>query len=176
MALKERQLRVGEPLLRKKQRLAEGSGEVEVPAYTALQADQRLADRMLELVLNGVFVQGIAQRHRPRVQQGNVAQRCRNHEVRNILGHLPKMQHEGSRQVEQHAAWLEREWPSAAAGLREGLAELLTVNRLGLPAALRGCLTTTNFIDSPHGAYASTRGALAAGATERWRCSGRRER
>ena len=28
--------------------------EVEVPAYTALQADQRLADRMLELVLNGV--------------------------------------------------------------------------------------------------------------------------
>ena len=29
-------------------------GEVEIPAYTALQADQRLADRMLELVLRGV--------------------------------------------------------------------------------------------------------------------------
>ena len=33
---------------------ADESGEVEVPAYTALRADQRLADRMLELVLNGV--------------------------------------------------------------------------------------------------------------------------
>ena len=27
---------------------------MEIPAYTALQADQRLADRMLELVLRGV--------------------------------------------------------------------------------------------------------------------------
>ena len=41
--------------------------------------------------------------------------------------------------MEQYAAWLEREWPSAAASLREGLAELFTVNRLGLPAALRRC-------------------------------------
>ena len=57
---------------------------------------------------------------------------------------------EGIRKVEQYAAWLEREWPSAAASLREGLAELFTVNRLGLPAALRRCLTTTNIIDSSH--------------------------
>ena len=48
------QLRVAKPRLRKKRRRADESGEVEVPAYTALQADQRLADRMLELVLNGV--------------------------------------------------------------------------------------------------------------------------
>ena len=54
VALKERQLRVARPRLRKKRRRADESGEVEVPAYTALQADQRLADRMLELVLNGV--------------------------------------------------------------------------------------------------------------------------
>ena len=54
VALKERQLRVAKPRLRKKRRRADESGEVEVPAYTALQADQRLADRMLELVLNGV--------------------------------------------------------------------------------------------------------------------------
>ena len=46
---------------------------------------------------------------------------------------------EGIRKVEQYAAWLEREWPAAAASLREGLAELFTVNRLGLPAALRRC-------------------------------------
>ena len=88
--------------------------------------------------------------------QGNLVQRCRNHKVRNVVGHLPKTQHEqarstlraawkldadeGIRKVEQYAAWLEREWPSAAASLREGLAELFTVNRrLGLPAALRRC-------------------------------------
>ena len=86
--------------------------------------------------------------------------------MRNVVGHLPKAQHdqarstlraawtldadEGIRKVEQYAAWLEREWPSAAASLREGLPELFTVNRLGLPAALRRCLTTTNIIDSSH--------------------------
>ena len=82
------------------------------------------------------------------------------------MGHLPKAQHEqarstlraawkletaeGIRKVKQYAAWLEREWPSAAASLREGLAELFTVNRIGLPLALPRCLTTTNIIDSLH--------------------------
>ena len=54
IALKERQLRVAKPRLRKKRRRADESGEVEIPAYTALQADQRVADRMLELVMHGV--------------------------------------------------------------------------------------------------------------------------
>ena len=52
--------------------------------------------------------------------------------------------------MEQYASWLEREWPSAAASLREGMAELFTVNRLGLPKPLRRCLMTTNIIDSSH--------------------------
>ena len=42
------------------------------------------------------------------------------------------------------------QWPSAASSLREGLPELFTVNRLGLPRPLRRCLTTTNVIDSSH--------------------------
>ena len=54
VALKERQLRVAKPRLRKKRRRADESGEVEVPAYSALQANQGLADRILELVMNGV--------------------------------------------------------------------------------------------------------------------------
>ena len=54
VALKERQLRVAKPRLRKKRPRAGEPGEVEIPAYTALAADQRLADRMLELVLHGV--------------------------------------------------------------------------------------------------------------------------
>ena len=54
VALKERQLRVEKPRLRKKRPRDGEPGEVEIPAYTALQADGRLADRMLELVLHGV--------------------------------------------------------------------------------------------------------------------------
>ncbi len=45
---------------------------------------------------------------------------------------------------------LETLHPSAAASLREGLAETFTVNRLGLPGALRRCLCTTNVIESPN--------------------------
>ena len=280
VALKERQLRVDKPRLRKKRPRADEPGEVEIPAYTALQADQPLADRMLELVLQGVstrkyekvlpaladqvgvsksevsretieagtrvlkelaerdlgkldvlvvYLDGIvfgnyhvvaavgvdadgrkhvlglcggasentevtaglledlvarglrADRRRLFVIDGakalrqaigrvfgsaNLVQRCRNHKVRNVLGHLPKEQHEqarstlraawkldadeGIRKLEQYASWLEREWPSAAASLREGLSELFTVNRLGLPKPLRRCLTTTNIIDSSH--------------------------
>jgi transposase-like protein len=99
---------------------------------------------------------------------GNPVQRCRNHKVRNVLGHLPKEQHEqarltlkaafkleadeGQAKIEQYAAWLERDWPGAAESLREGLADLFTINRLGLPATLRRCLGTTNLIDNSHSA------------------------
>ena len=57
---------------------------------------------------------------------------------------------EGLRKLDQYASWLQRDWPDAAASVREGLDEIFTVNRLGLPAALRTCLTTTNIIDSTH--------------------------
>ena len=55
----------------------------------------------------------------------HLVQRCRNHKLRNVLGHLPKEQHEqarstlraawkldadeGIRKLEQYASWLERE-------------------------------------------------------------------
>ena len=54
VALKERQLRVDKPRLRKKRPPADEPGEVQIPAYATLQADQPLADRMLEVVLQGV--------------------------------------------------------------------------------------------------------------------------
>jgi transposase-like protein len=98
----------------------------------------------------------------------NPVQRCRNHKVRNVLGHLPKDQHdqakatmkaafkldadEGIAKLKQYASWLERDWPSAAASLQEGLTELFTINRLGLPSKLRRCLGTTNLIDNSHSA------------------------
>ncbi len=97
---------------------------------------------------------------------GNPVQRCRNHKLWNVLDCLPKDQRdqaksamraawkleagEGQKKLEQLASWLEREHPSAASSLREGLAEMFTINRLGLPAALRRCLGTTNLLDSSH--------------------------
>ncbi len=49
------------------------------------------------------------------------------------------------------AQWLDREYPSAGASLREGLDEMFTINRLGLPPELRRCLASTNVIESPNG-------------------------
>ena len=282
VALKERQLHVDKPRLRKRDPATGESGEVEVPAYEAMRKDGRLADRMLDILINGVstrryeqvlpemaetvgvsksqisretieagdrllkelaerdfskldilavWIDGIqigsyhvicavgvddkgykhvlgiregatenaevvkslledlvargldTKRRRLFVIDGSKAlrkaidqvfgdktpvQRCRNHKLRNVLGHLPEEQHdqakstlkaafkldekEGKAKVEKYACWLEREWPSAASSLREGLEEMFTINRLGLPSALRRCLGTTNIIDNGHSA------------------------
>lgn len=98
--------------------------------------------------------------------RNNPVQRCRNHKLTNVLGYLPEDQQEqvratmkaafhleakpGIARLQKLADWLEREYPSAAASLREGLHELFTINRLGLPATLRRCLGTTNVIESPN--------------------------
>ena len=97
----------------------------------------------------------------------NPVQRCRNHKVRNVESYLPPDQHEqvhasmkaafsldaneGQQKLKTLATWLDREFPSAAASLREGLAEMFTINRLGLPPELRRCLGSTNAIESPNG-------------------------
>lgn len=103
-----------------------------------------------------------------------LVQRCRNHKLRNVLGHLPKEVHgqtraairaawkldarEGTQKLKQLALWLEREYPAAANSLREGLSELFTINHLDLPHALRRCLASTNVIDATHsGARQRTR-------------------
>jgi len=54
IALKERQLRVTKPRLRKKGLKPGEPGEVEIPAYEVMQKDARLADRMLDILINGV--------------------------------------------------------------------------------------------------------------------------
>ena len=280
VTLSERQLRVEKPRLRKKTARQGERGEVAIPAYAAMQHDQRLADRMLAIMLNGgstrryakvlpamaeqvgisksevsretiaagtrvlqdlaerafsevdmviIYLDGIQFGHyhvlaavgvadagrkhvlgvrsgasenatvttalledlvargirpdrrrlfvvdgakalRNAIAQvfgaGTEVQRCRHHKLRNVVGHLPNAQHdqaratlraawtleatEGMRKLEQYAAWLQRDWPAAAASVREGLEEIFTVNRLGLPASLRRWLTTTNIIDSTH--------------------------
>jgi transposase-like protein len=107
-------------------------------------------------------------------------QRCRNHKMRNVLGYLPEERkadveaamkgafkltaNEGIRKLEKLAQWLDREYPSAAGSLREGLSEMFTINRLGLPATLRRCLASTNVIESP---YSGVR--EKTGRVKRWR-------
>jgi len=278
IALKERQLRVVKPRLRKKKPRRGEPAEVGLPAYEAMQKDARLADRMLSIVINGVstrnyqkvlpemaeqvgisrssvsresieagerllkslaerdfsrldlliiYVDGMqfgdfhviaavgvdveGHKHVLGLREGasenavvakalledlvargvkpsrrrlfvidgakalrtaidqvygrhNPVQRCRKHKERNVLGHLPKQQHEqakatlraawrldekqGMAKIQQYASWLRRDWPSAAGSLREGLEEMYTINRLGLPGELRRCLSSTNLIDS----------------------------
>jgi len=93
-------------------------------------------------------------------------QRCAAHKMRNVLGKLPEaMRPEVHRafaralaepngdKAEQRLAMLARTLDAqgqgkAAASLREGLAELVTVNRLGLSKEVRRRLRTTNPIES----------------------------
>jgi len=93
-------------------------------------------------------------------------QRCRIHKIRNVQDHLPEnkaryatMVLRAAFKMEDHvkaigkikdlARELEDEWPGASGSLLEGLDELFTVNRLGLPPSLRRSLATTNIIESP---------------------------
>ena len=54
VALKERQLRVQKPRLRRKNPQPGEPGEVEIPAYEAMPTDARLAEWMLDILINGV--------------------------------------------------------------------------------------------------------------------------
>jgi hypothetical protein len=68
------------------------------------------------------------------------------------------------RQLTALATWLERNGQAdAAASLREGLEETLTVLKLGLPPALRRFFATTNCIENLIGTL--SRGTSSAGAT-----------
>jgi putative transposase len=93
-------------------------------------------------------------------------QRCRNHKMRNVIDEVPKEQHaqalnlmraawrvsdaaEGVKRLDQLARFLEQEHESAARSLREGMAEMFTIQRLQLPPSLYKCLGTSNVIESP---------------------------
>jgi transposase-like protein len=95
-------------------------------------------------------------------------QRCQEHKKRNVLDQLPESMRPSVRRamndayestdaaraqrlLENLAARLEGEHPGAAASLREGLAETLTVIALGLTGRLRLTLRTTNPIDNLFG-------------------------
>jgi putative transposase len=92
-------------------------------------------------------------------------QRCVRHKERNVLGHLPERDQPLVRR-RLRAAWalddheraleqlrvladeLARSYPGAAASLREGMKETLTVTRLGARGRLRRTLASTNPCES----------------------------
>jgi hypothetical protein len=94
-----------------------------------------------------------------------VIQRCQLHKLRNVTDRLPdavaatvaKRMRAAYRhpdplvaqaELEALARGLDRSHPGAAASLREGLAETLTIGRLGVPPTLARTLRSTNTIES----------------------------
>lgn len=97
-----------------------------------------------------------------------LVQRCQVHKVRNVLGHLPDERHNdvraamreaykcskvetAKRLLNNLARSLQKKHPSAAASLREGLDETLTVMGLSLSAFLTRSLSTTNPVENMNG-------------------------
>jgi putative transposase len=108
-------------------------------------------------------------------------QRCQIHNRRNVKEYLPpehqravdgrlKAAYSMTRYADAKkmllatVAWLEAINPSAAASLREGLEETLTLHRLNVPGELRRSLRSTNLIES---AISVVR--TATGRVKRWR-------
>ena len=94
-----------------------------------------------------------------------LVQRCQVHKGRNILEHLPEAQRPwvkailiraytnskiktAKRLLQDLARRLDTDYPSAAASVREGLDDTLTVLDLGLSERLQRSLATTNAIES----------------------------
>jgi transposase-like protein len=146
--------------------LWEGSTENATVA-TALLAD--LAERGLDTgqgvlcVIDGA--KALRRAIRDVLGTATPVQRCVRHKERNVLGHLHERDRPALRR-RLRAAWatedharaaeklqglageLERTHPGAAASLREGLEETLTLQRLGVTGQLKRTLESTNPIES----------------------------
>src|SRR5215831_3185131 len=121
------------------------------------------AERSLLFVLDGAKAlrKAVTDTFGPRA----LIQRCRAHKQRNVSDALPERMRSAVRNamsqayasgdpkrarqlLENLARSLEHEHPGAAASLREGLEETLTVMRLELPQNLERVLSSTNLIEN----------------------------
>lgn len=138
---------------------------------TALMQD--LVERGLRVDAATLFVidggKGLRKALRDVFGDRAVVQRCQVHKMRNVREHLPEARRAyvarqmrdaynsasvptAKKKIAQLASWLESNGEdSAAASLREGLDETLTVLRLNLPKTLRRALSTTNTIENLNG-------------------------
>ena len=123
-------------------------------------------DRALLIVIDGG--KGLRQAVRDVFAQHGIVHRCQVHKTRNVLDQLPDTKKPSVRTALNEAynaesyelalkllknliRVLEKDHPGAAASLREGLEETLTVKRLGLTGALEKTLRTTNPIENLNG-------------------------
>lgn len=144
----------------------EGTTENEGVCRTLLS---ELVDRGLAVERARLFVidggKGIRKAIRGVFGLWALVQRCQVHKMRNVLQHLPDREHarvraamrgawsaaneaDAKRKLNTLARQLETKWPSAAASLREGLDETLTVLALGVQGALYRTLRSTNPIEN----------------------------
>ena len=122
----------------------------------------KLSEKVLYITDGG---KGVIKALRDRFGKKLFHQRCTVHKDRNLQKHLPKKYRkavhyrfrdainchnyaDAKKGLERLEEWLETINPSAAASLREGMEELLTVHRLEVPFRLRKSLHSTNPIES----------------------------
>ncbi len=146
--------------------VVEGSTE-NAAVCTRLVAD--LADRGLDASKGVLFVidgaKALAKAIRAMFGGKALIQRCRRHKERNICDHLPEAERPlvqrrlraawatpdadtAVRELESIARSLARQRPGAAASLREGLEQTVTVNRLGVAGSLLKTVESTNPVES----------------------------
>ena len=149
--------------------LREGSSEA-TRVVASLLSD--LIDRGLDAQRVRLWVIDGGKALRKAIQQtfgeGALIQRCQEHKRRNVIEHLPKDLHTGVnralrdawaagdaalalKQLQRLAASLKAHHPGAAASLREGLDETLTLQQLSITGALYRTLRTTNPIENLNG-------------------------
>lgn len=149
--------------------LREGTTE-NATVCKALLAD--VGERGLDLERAVLFVidggTGLRKAIRATCGAAAIVQRCQVHKRRNVLEHLPESMRPrvrralddaygladatlAQRRLEQLAAGLSQTHPGAAASLREGLEETLTLQRLGVTGALYRTLRSTNAIENLNG-------------------------
>jgi putative transposase len=147
--------------------LAQGSTENAALCTSLLQGflsrGLRVEDRVLCIIDGG---KGIRKALDDVFGDRAVIQRCQVHKQRNLREHLPEARHSyvlstmrdaygaatadtARKKLRALVSWLETNGhEDAAASLREGLEETLTVVRLELPLTLRRSLATTNSIEN----------------------------
>lgn len=136
-----------------------------------LEARGVRTDRAMLFVIDGS--KALAKAIRAKYGSRALIQRCQVHKKRNVEDHLPEDMKRNAgrtisaayqcrdavrakRMLEALARQLERKHPSAAASLREGLDETLTVMHFHLPDSLLRTLSTTNPIEFLNGRIRKT--------------------
>lgn len=152
----------------------EGATENEVACKAMLE---NIVSRGLKPNRSRLFIidgsKGLRAAVRSMFGRRTLVQRCQVHKLRNVLGHLPDERHAdvraamreaykclkvetAKRLLNNLARALQKKHPSAAASLREGLDETLTVMGLELSPALTRSFSTTNPVENLNGRIRTT--------------------